>query len=101
MARTVKMSDQMVGIAESEIATSNRSLSGQIEHWANIGRAIESAPDFNYDRVKAALSSRLSPDDLSIEEHEVFLSEFADSMLEDNPAVDAHFSQLNGPGDEE
>ena len=33
----------------------NRSLAGQIEHWAKIGRIAEENPDLTYDLIRSIL----------------------------------------------
>ena len=37
----VKLSDELVESAREEAANSDRSITGQIEHWAKIGRSVE------------------------------------------------------------
>src|SRR5438094_9951242 len=37
----VKLSDELVESAREEAATTDRSITGQIEHWAKIGRSVE------------------------------------------------------------
>lgn len=99
MPRTVKMSDEMVNIAESETLISGRSLAGQVEHWAKIGRAIEQSPTFNYERIKAALTAQVAYDELTSEEQEVYLEEIDElSWAEPDAKEKAYFAQLTGPG---
>lgn len=99
MSRTVKMSDEMVNIAENETLISGRSLAGQVEHWAKIGRAIEQSPAFNYERIKAALTAQVAYDDLTSEEQEVYLEEIDElSWAEPDAKEKAFFAQLTGPG---
>lgn len=41
MAQPVKLSDELVLDARLTAEASDRSISGQVEHWARIGRAVE------------------------------------------------------------
>jgi hypothetical protein len=41
MGMPVKLSDELVAAARKEAATADRSITGQIEHWAKIGRSVE------------------------------------------------------------
>ena len=41
MPQPVKLSDELIETARSTAADASRSLAGQIEHWASIGRAVE------------------------------------------------------------
>lgn len=43
MGLSVKLSDDLVRSARLEVETSERSIAGQIEHWAKLGRSVESA----------------------------------------------------------
>ena len=41
MRSAVKVSEKLLGLAKQEAKVTNRSITGQIEHWAIIGRAAE------------------------------------------------------------
>ena len=41
MGMPVKLSDALVESAREEAASTDRSITGQIEHWAKIGRSVE------------------------------------------------------------
>ncbi len=41
MGMPVKLSDKLVESAREEAANTDRSITGQIEHWAKIGRSVE------------------------------------------------------------
>jgi hypothetical protein len=41
MPQAVKLSDALVADAKRDAELGNRSVAGQIEHWARLGRAIE------------------------------------------------------------
>jgi|GEM_PF-829464 len=40
--KALRLSDELVGVAESHAAVSHRSVPKQIEHWAQLGRVLES-----------------------------------------------------------
>lgn len=41
MGMPVKLSDELVESAREEAANTDRSITGQIEHWVRIGRSVE------------------------------------------------------------
>src|SRR5438876_8230513 len=41
MGMPVKLSDELVNAARREAASTDRSITGQIEHWVKIGRSVE------------------------------------------------------------
>ncbi len=45
MARSVKLSDELVGRAEIHAKAKTRSVNKQIEHWARMGQLAEQNPD--------------------------------------------------------
>lgn len=55
MSSAVKLSDQIIDDAKIMSKALNRSLSGQIEHWAKIGKLAEENPDLNYAFIKNIL----------------------------------------------
>lgn len=52
---TVKLSNEMILEAKIMSKALNRSLAGQIEHWARVGRLAEENPDLNYEFIKNIL----------------------------------------------
>jgi hypothetical protein len=52
---TVKLSENIVTEAKIISKALNRSLAGQIEHWAKIGRLAEENPDLTYEFIKNIL----------------------------------------------
>ena len=62
---SIKIPTVLVDAARVDAAIFSRSVGGQVEHWAKIGRAIESAPSFTFDRVRAALDGKFNADELS------------------------------------
>lgn len=52
MATAVRISEQLVSEARKFSKVDHRSLTGQIEHWARIGKCAEENPDLTYDLIK-------------------------------------------------
>jgi len=52
MAIAVKLSDEIVSEAKISSKVLNRSIAGQIEHWAKLGKCAEENPDLTYDLIK-------------------------------------------------
>lgn len=52
---TVKLSKDIISEAKIISKALNRSLAGQIEHWAKIGRLAEENPDLTYEFIKNIL----------------------------------------------
>ena len=46
MSSTFRISDDLVRDARKQSRIDHRSLAGQIEYWARIGKAAEENPDF-------------------------------------------------------
>lgn len=78
---SIRLSDALVADARSDAEAFNRTISGQVEHWARLGQAIEAAPGFDLTRVRAALDGRFNADLLSPEELEYFEDLMAQSFL--------------------
>ena len=55
MATAVRVSDALVNEARKYSKVDHRSLTGQIEHWAMIGKCAEENPDLTYDLIKEIL----------------------------------------------
>ncbi len=55
MATAVKLSESIVSEAKIMSKALNRSLAGQIEHWARIGKIAEENPDLSYEFIKNIL----------------------------------------------
>lgn len=58
MAISVKLSDDVVAQAKTMSRALNRSVAGQIEYWAKIGKISEENPDLTYDFIKQLLIAR-------------------------------------------
>ena len=55
MATAIRISEELVGEAKKYSKIEHRSLTGQIEHWARIGKCLEENPDLTYTLVKEIL----------------------------------------------
>jgi len=99
MPSAVKLGAEFVELARSEGHVMGRSIAGQVEHWARLGRAVERAPGFEYERVRAALSAQASFDDLTADEQAVALAELEEYLehLPREPDAD-FFARLRAAG---
>ena len=55
MATAVRISEDLAGEAKKFGRIDHRSLAGQIEHWARIGKCAEENPDLPYSLIKETL----------------------------------------------
>ena len=55
MGTAVRVSDKLVRDARLISAVDNRSVTGQIEHWARIGKCAEENPELPYRLIKEML----------------------------------------------
>lgn len=55
MPTAIRISDDLLSNARTISKVENRSITGQIEHWATIGRIAEENPDMPYTLIKEIL----------------------------------------------
>ena len=55
MATAVRISEKLVKDAKKISRIDHRSLTGQIEHWARMGKCAEENPDLTYSLIKEIL----------------------------------------------
>ena len=55
MATAVRISERLVREAKLMSSVDNRSVTGQIEHWAKIGKCAEENPNLTYSLIKEIL----------------------------------------------
>ena len=55
MATAVRISEELAGEAKKFGRIDHRSLAGQIEHWARMGKCVEQNPDLPYSLLKEIL----------------------------------------------
>ena len=58
MATAVRISEELVDEAKKYGRIDHRSLAGQIEHWARMGKCAEENPDLPYSLIKEILIGR-------------------------------------------
>jgi hypothetical protein len=55
MATAVRVSEELVNEAKKFSRIDHRSVAGQIEHWARMGKCVEENPDLPYSLIKEIL----------------------------------------------
>ncbi len=55
MTNTVRVSEELAREAKRFSKIDKRSVTGQIEHWARIGKCAEENPDLTYSLIKEIL----------------------------------------------
>lgn len=55
MATAVRISENLVKEARKYSSIDHRSITGQIEHWARIGKCAEENPDLTYALIREIL----------------------------------------------
>ena len=55
MGMAIRVSENLVKEARARARIENRSLTGQIEYWAKIGKIAEENPDLSYNLLKELL----------------------------------------------
>ena len=98
MAKSIKLSDEVVNIVRCAAEIHGRSVGGQAEYWLRLGRAIERAPGFDYQRVNDALANRFDVDALSFEEQQAYFDRFDALMENPSPEARAFFAALRARG---
>lgn len=58
MTSAVKLSSEIVAEAQIVSRALNRSVAGQIEYWAKIGKIAEENPDLTYEFIKNILIAK-------------------------------------------
>lgn len=69
MATAVKLSDSIISEAKVMSKALNRSLAGQIEYWAKIGKIAEENPDLTYAFIKSILIAQQEAEAGQLEEY--------------------------------
>ena len=95
----VRVSAATMKLARTEAPLAGRTVSGQVDYWARLGRAVEHSPAFDRNRVKAALAGQLDADTLSAEETEVYFAELGEAMETiETPSGKAFWAKLKAEG---
>lgn len=96
---SVKFPDAFVENARREAALFNRSVAGQIEHWARLGRALEGAPGVSGRRVKDTLQGRVTLQNLTKKEQEALLDDMHEWLkIPSDEEVAAYAALADLPG---
>jgi len=69
MAQSVRINDELVKSAKMVAVTEHRSLAGQVEHWASIGRVAEENPDLPFSMLREILRAKAEADAGMVEEY--------------------------------
>jgi hypothetical protein len=70
MAVAVRVSEELAKSARKTSKIEHRSLTGQIEHWAMIGKCAEENPDLTYDLIKEILIGLQELEDGDVTEYQ-------------------------------
>ena len=95
---SIKIDKELLELARAEASIFQRSIAGQMEHWARLGRAVESGPGFTLDRVRAALTGEFDADNLSEDEARIFMDEFAAYLMGPNAESEALAEKMRQEG---
>ena len=80
MPSAIKLSDEIVAIARAEAKRMKRSIAGQVEFWAELGRSVEAANLLDYERVRAALAGQGSVHGMTELETALYLELLGDEI---------------------
>ena len=69
-------------------------MTGQIEHWATLGRAFEKSPGATLERVRLALQGKFTIDDLSTAEQEAYFDIVSKELGKPTDEQVAYFARL-------
>jgi hypothetical protein len=98
MVQWIKIPDDLMELARLEAARQSRSVTGQIAHWAKIGRAVERSGRFSYTQIDAALAGIIPPEDLSEQESAVYQEEFCKAVSVPTEEEKAFFAKRHERG---
>lgn len=69
---TIKVSADLLELARADAAVLNRSVGGQVEFWARLGKSVENMPSMTLERIKSALDGTYPIEDLSVDELAIY-----------------------------
>lgn len=95
---SIRLPDSLVEDARSNAMAFKRTISGQLEHWARLGQAIEAAPGFDLARIRAVLDGRFNADMLSPEEMEIYEDLLGEALATPDADELAFFEKLTKQG---
>ncbi len=95
----VRVSAATLQLARKEAAINGRSVSGQVDYWARLGRAVEASPSFSRERIQRALAGLASAQSLNAEERAVYDELEFDAMETiETPSGKAFWDKLKAEG---
>jgi hypothetical protein len=69
MPQAIKINDDLVTSAKAVAAAERRSLAGQVEYWAIIGRTAEANPDLPFSLLHKMILAKAEADAGLVEEY--------------------------------
>jgi hypothetical protein len=95
---SIKVSSTLVESAKAEASLFQRSAGGQVEHWARLGRALESSPDFDHNRLREALTGIGDASALTAEERVAFLEVYGNVLARPLPEEEQFWEERRKGG---
>ena len=80
MPSAVKLSDELVELARNEAKLMKRSIAGQVEYWATLGRTIETSGFLSVEHVRSVLRGEGSVQELTAAEQALYLELLGDEL---------------------
>ena len=93
MARSIKISKELMAEVRREAKLQGRTLAAQLEYWVRIGMAIERSSNFSYDRINAVLAAEAQTSTLNDAEYAVWSDRFDELMAKPGPNGEAFFAE--------
>lgn len=93
--QTVRLNTEFLQEASRVAQVSARSLGGQVEYWARLGRALEASPAFSVAHVNAVLNGTMKIEELNALERAAFLEKLPDAFLEPSADLKAAYATLS------
>ena len=92
---SIKLTAAFVDEVRVEADASHRSVAGQVEYWAKLGRAIENTPGFGMDKARDVLAGRVRFEALAAGEGRAAqLAELTAAFDAPDMITTAHFAAL-------
>ncbi|WP_226669048.1 ParD-like family protein [Microbulbifer aggregans] len=99
MAQTVKLNDaELLDAAKEQKDHFSRSLNGQIEHWARLGRFVEESGIFDLHKVNLAFQGKIPVEDLAPEEQHAHARMLWQSLEDLDGSDDSVLRQIEDAG---
>lgn len=92
---SVKISSVLADAARTVGPNNNRSIGGQVDYWAKLGRAFEASQT---GKIAAALEGRLDSSQLSDEEYAIYDAELVRLISDGGPNSEAFWADVGDRG---